>query len=418
MSTDTRLHTLAHELRRELTQRILPYWSQHAIDEHRGGFYGSITRENVPRPGAPRSAVLNARILWTFAAAHRALGDPELRTTADRAAAYIDSRFVDPVHGGVYWSVDAGGEPADERKLIYAQAFAVYGLSEHYRATGCEGSLRGATGLFRLIEQHAHDDNHGGYREAFSRDWVLLDDSRLGEDDEPSHKSMNTQLHLLEAWTSLYRVWPDLLLADRLRELVEIFLERIVDAEAGHSRSFFDADWTVSSDLISYGHDIETSWLLIEAAGAVGHDEVSERARRVSVRLAETVLDEAVDARGGVYYSTRLLGNATNTDKEWWVQAEAIVGFINAYQETGNAAYLDAAVRTWEFVRRNILDLEHGEWHRRVTRDGQLRPNHDKVGPWKCPYHNARACLEVMRRVDEPALDASSAISHAASPQL
>lgn len=383
----------------ELTCRILPYWSEHAIDDVRGGFVGLIDAGNVVRRDAPKGSVLNARILWTFSAAYRLLGDPALRDMADRAAEYFTSFFIDPVHGGVHWMLDASGRPRDARKHLYAQSFAIYALSEHYHATGSELSLRHTIGIFRLAERYAYDARQGGYHEAFRRDWTPLEDIRLDSDgDAGARRSMNTHLHALEAFTTLYRVWPDSLLRGRVCELIELFLDRIIDADFGHLHEFFDEVWTPRPGVVSYGHDIEASWLVLEAAGAVGRDGLRDRARHASIRLAEAVLDAAVDDDGGIVYRAGV--GEIDTCREWWTQAEAIVGFLNAYQETGRRAFLDAAIGAWAFVRRHVLDTEHGEWHRRVSRDGAVDRGHDKVGPWKGPYHNARACLEVIRRVD------------------
>ena len=397
MSEHATLGVLRADLRRELTRRILPYWMEQAIDDRRGGFAGLITDDGVRRDDAPKGCILNARILWTFAAAYRVLGDDAYRRTAERAAGYFRAHFVDAVHGGVYWMVDAAGRPSDERKHVYAQAFAIYALSEHYRAVGDGESLREAVRLFRLVERRAHDTAHGGYQEAFSRDWVLLDDVRLSDADAPERKSTNTHLHVLEAYTNLYRVWPDVLLRERLEELLELFLGVIVPAGARHTCGFFDEDWAPKSEVVSYGHDIEASWLLLEAADVLGSEARRARVRDVSLRLATAVLEEGVDPAGGIFNAGGPDG-VVDTDKEWWPQAEAIVGFVNAYQETGREAFLHAARTTWDFTKRHILDAERGEWHRRVAGDGTLRPGHEKVGPWKCPYHNGRACLEMITR--------------------
>jgi len=429
------------ELAAELTGRILPYWMTRAADERNGGVVGLIDGDGVRHEDAPKGSIVHARVLWTFAAAHRVLGDCAYRDAADRAAAYVRARFVDPAHGGVYWMVNADGTPRDERKHVYAQAFAIYALSEHVRATGDAGSLALARELFRLVERHAHDARHGGYQEAFSRDWVLLDDVRLSDEDADERKSMNTHLHLLEAYTNLYRVWPDDLVRRRLEELLGLFLDTIVDEDAGHVRQFFDEDWTPKSAAVSYGHDIETSWLLLEAADALEDPSTGSgqapsaaesaltltpsaargkgkgsgqagllraRARRVSLRVAGEVLGEGYDAESGGLFNEGGPDGVVDTDKEWWPQAEAIVGFVGAYQESGRETYLHAARATWAFVKAHVLDAEHGEWRHRVARDGTPRPGREKVGPWKCPYHNGRACLELIARVAEPATPAAS----------
>ncbi|MEP6732034.1 MAG: AGE family epimerase/isomerase [bacterium] len=401
LSTPPTLTSLRAEMQDELVTRILPYWMHEALDERNGGFAGLILDDGSVLADAPKGSILNARILWTFSAAFRALGGTELRATADRAASYLSAHFLDPVHGGVYWMVDATGKPTDDRKHVYAQAFAIYALAEHYRATGDEASLVRAIDIFQLIETHGHDLVFGGYEEAFSRDWFVLADARLSAEDVDASKSMNTHLHLLEAYTTLFRVWPDPLLRTRLEQLAELFVTTIV-GEDQHAHQFFDGDWTPvgGNSMVSYGHDIEASWLLLAAADALESPDLRDRVKDVATRLAASALDEGMDAeQGGLFNGTDAAG-VLDTDKEWWPQAEAIVGFLNAFIETGDDAYLDATHATWAFTRRFVRDLEHGEWHRRVSRDGRVRAGREKVGPWKCPYHNARACLEVIARID------------------
>lgn len=397
MTVRPQLYALRAELEHELTHGILPYWMRRAIDQQHGGFVGAITEDDRPEPDAPKGTILNARILWTFAAAYRVLADPAYRTMADRAVAFMRTRLTDGQHGGVYWTVDASGAPLDDRKHVYAQAFAIYALSEHYRATADGDSRQQAIRLFELIERYAHDAQHGGYEEAFTRNWVRLDDVRLSDEDRDERKSMNTHLHLLEAYANLYRVWPDALLWKRIEEVLRLFVERIVNNKTGHLGLFFDGDWNIKSSVISFGHDIEASWLLLEAADLIGDERLRAAVQHSAMRVARAVLDEGLDVSGGIFYE-RAANGIVDTDKEWWPQAEAIVGFVNAYQETGRGAFLRAAWETWLFTKTHIIDHRHGEWRRRVTREGVLVPGMEKAGLWKCSYHNARACLEIMSR--------------------
>ncbi|MFW5972564.1 MAG: AGE family epimerase/isomerase [Bacteroidota bacterium] len=398
MDVPSKLLQLRDELRAELTGNILPFWMTEAVDERYGGFAGWISNDGIVREEAPKGGILNARILWTFSAAFRALDDDRYRRLAGRAKAYLDEHIWDDHHGGIYWMVGHSGTPLDERKHVYAQAFAVYAYSEHHRATGDAASLERAVELYRLIERHAHDDAHGGYHEAFSRDWKLLDDVRLSEKDADERKSMNTHLHLLEAYANLYRVWRDAELEARLRELVDLFLGVITEAKTAHLVTFFDEDWEPKSDEISFGHDIEASWLVLEAADVLRDHTLRERVQELSLRTARAVLEEGIDADGGLMYEAGPHG-LTDTDKHWWPQAEAIVGFVGAYQESEDLAFLDAAVAAWDFTKRHIRDAEYGEWRGRVSREGE--PYDDpKLDPWKCPYHNARACLETIARAD------------------
>jgi mannobiose 2-epimerase len=399
LSPTPTLTSLRAELEAELVERILPFWMQRTVDEQHGGYVGLIYEDGTVLADAPKSSILNARILWTFSAAYSALGRDDIRAAARRAFEYFSVYFMDGTHGGVYWTVDAQGAPDDDRKHVYAQAFAIYALAEYHRATHDTTSLESAIAIFDLIEANAYDHVFGGYEEAFNRAWFVLDDARLGADDVDAPKSMNTHLHLLEAYTALLRVWPNQLLEKRLRELVEIFVNVVAGDGTAHAQQFFESDWTPVERVVSYGHDIETSWLVLDAADALGDPALRERAKEMALRLALSVHDMGFDEEyGGLYCGTDARG-MLDTDKEWWQQAEAVVGFLNAFSESGDDAYLDAMHETWVFVRQYFRDLENGEWHRRVSRSGKVRAGHEKVGPWKCSYHNARMCLEIMARV-------------------
>ncbi len=391
-----RLTRLRSEVREELTRGILPYWLTHTVDKTNGGFVGEVSSNNVPDPSAPKGSILHSRILWTFSAAYRGLGDEQYLEAASHAALFVRRRFVDKRYGGVYWMLDSAGNVLDDRKHVYAQAFAIYALSEYHIATGSERELQCAIELFELIDRYAHDATHGGYEEAFARDWSLLDDVRLSDKDADERKSMNTHLHVLEAFTNLYRAWPDRRLRERLYELVAIFLTRIINEKTSSLIQFFDSDWTPKSCATSFGHDIEASWLLLKAAEVLGDDALSERVRTASLTIARNVKQRGLDADGGLVYESQD-GRITDADKYWWPQAEAVVGFIAAFQISGDDAFLRAAERVWEFTNRHIVDHVHGEWHERVDRQGNAYES-DKTGPWKCPYHNGRMCLEVMRR--------------------
>jgi mannobiose 2-epimerase len=391
---------LRQALYAELTERLLPYWIKNTPDTEHGGFIGAIDGRGRLVPGASKGAVLNTRILWTFSAAARLLQSTPCKHLAHRAYSYVADRFVDPEHGGVFWMLNADGTPKNPKKQVYAQAFALYAFAEHHRATGDPASLEQARRLFRLLERHAHDDVHGGYREAFSRDWGPRSDVSLGGKDMNAPKSMNTTLHVLEAYTNLFRVWPDERVAARLRELIDIFLDHIIHPSTHHLRCFFGPSWAPRSRRISYGHDIEASWLLVEAADVLGQRALQHRASGASVDIAESVLEHGIGPEGGV------LNEADGTtvvdaDRHWWPQAEAMVGFVNAFQITKDKRFADAASQTWSFVEASILDDTHGEWHFRVSKEGKPYLSDNKVGPWKGPYHTARACFEVLRRTGD-----------------
>ena len=388
----TALQTLAEEVRTELTRDILPFWAERMQDGN-GGFHGRIDGEGRLVPDAPKGAILNARILWTFAAASRILCDPAWRTVADRAYAQIRDRFYDPVYGGIYWSLDAAGKPLDGKKQFYAIAFAVYGLAEYYRATGEEAALQLAQRLYRDIEAHSLDAEKGGYREATSRDWSPLSDMRLSEKDRNDAKTMNTHLHILEGYTALYRVWKDEGLKRSLTTLVQCFLDRIVRPD-GHLGLFFDEDWVSQTEQVSYGHDIECSWLLWETAELLGDPLLMERVRACSLRIADAAI-EGLREDGGMIYESDPATGSMDEDRHWWVQAENVVGCLNQYRLRGDSAWLDRALACWSFIKEHLL-CPDGEWYWSVRADGSPNLEDDRAGFWKCPYHNGRMCLEIL----------------------
>lgn len=385
--------TYRDEVTREL-QSILEYWMLHMPDERRGGFIGRIDEQSKRDTEAPRGLVLNARILWAFSAAWRTTGKWIYRPVATRAYEYLMRFFIDREYGGAYWSVTASGEPLNTRKQIYGQAFVLYGLSEYYRAIGDQAVLDQAIGFYRLIEQHSGDTRYGGYFEAFDRDWGSLEDLRLSEKDGNEKKTMNTHLHVLEAYANLYRVWPNEGLRGRIRELLDVFLRHIVDGTSGHSGLFFTECWEPRSTMISYGHDIEAGWLLYDAAVVIEDEERASRLARLALRLA-TGAEEGLDVDGGLWYEQN--GGQLVREKHWWPQAEAMVGYLLAWRISGDLRWWERSVAVWDFVKKYIRDPLGGEWYWGVDAEHMPMPGEDKAGFWKCPYHNSRACLEIMR---------------------
>ncbi|GGK87843.1 AGE family epimerase/isomerase [Rufibacter glacialis] len=390
------LRTYQQEMETELA-RILGFWAEKTPDHQHGGFVGQIDHSGQVNPQAPKGSILNARILWTFSAAFKQTGQKTYLEMATRAFEYMLSSFLDSAHGGVYWMVDAQGQPLNTRKQIYALAFTIYGMSEFYLATQNEKALQVSQELFRWIEKYSFDAEHGGYLEAFSQTGQLLEDLRLSEKDRNDPKTMNTHLHVLEAYANLYRAWPDQHLGTQLRGLIEVFLHRIIDPATGHLHLFFSRDWTSSGNLVSYGHDIEASWLLQEAAEVLGDQALLSRVKVVALTMANATA-EAVLPDGSLYHELNLDQDHYDTHREWWVSAEAMVGFFNAYELTGSQDFLQRSLNSWKFAQTHLLDLAGGEWHWGVHDDYSLMAQEDKVGFWKCPYHNARACLEIMHR--------------------
>lgn len=388
---------LRAEMQEELEVNILPFWMNRMVDRERGGFYGRIDGKEQLEADAPKGAILNARILWTFSAAYRILGKKEYLETATRAKRYLIDFFYDTDFGGIYWSLDCYGHPLDTKKQIYAIGFAIYGLSEYARATGDEEALDYAIRLFEVIEKYSFDSVQNGYLEALTRDWKPIEDMRLSDKDENEKKTMNTHLHILEPYTNLYRVWKDERLKKQLHNLIRIFLDKILDRETGHLNLFFEEDWLNKYHIYSYGHDIEASWLLHEAALVLGDTELLKEVEPWVIRIAWAA-DEGLNADGSLIYENFLDKKHIDRELHWWVQAENIVGHINLYQHFQDERALKIAGETWDFIRGHLVDRQGGEWHWSCYEDGTINTRDDKAGFWKCPYHNGRMCMEMIER--------------------
>ena len=384
------------ELEIEL-QQILEYWQQNTIDEKNGGFFGRINNANEIIQNAPKGSVLNARILWTFSAAFNLTNNEDYLKTAMRAFDYFKNHFIDKEFGGVYWTVDYKGNPLDTKKQIYALAFAIYGLSEYYICNKNEEAKDLAIELYHVILKYSLDKENGGYFEAFSRDWKEIDDQRLSKKDANEKKSMNTHLHLLEAFTNLYRIWIDENLEERITALIFICVSNIIDTKTGHLVLFHDEKWNKRSTVFSYGHDIESSWLLLEAAKITGNKSLIDTVKEQSEFLASNSTD-GLDNDGALWYEYDTVSNELIKEKHWWPQAEAMVGFFNAWQITGNDIYLQRSVKSWQFVKENLKDKVQGEWFWGIKKDNKIM-DEDKVGMWKGPYHSSRACIELITRI-------------------
>lgn len=378
----------------ELAENILPWWINRMPDFQRGGFYGRIDGREKTITDAPKGGILNARILWSFSAAYARLGDQAYLEMATRARDYIFRHFFDDKYGGTYWSLSADGEPLETKKQIYSQAFFIYALSWFHQATGERESLDRAIELYRLIEKHSYDKRHGGYYEAFTREWGEKADLRLSDKDANEKKTMNTHLHVLEAYTALYRVWPDTGLRRQLDGLMQIFTERIVDPVTSHLNLFFDEEWNRRSAIVSYGHDIEASWLLCEAADALGAVDV---VAGVALKIASAA-HEGLAEDGSLFYEKDDLTGHFDRDRHWWVQSEAVVGFLNAWQLSGDNSWLELAANVLDYISTRLTDRENGEWFWSIRDDGTVNRDDDKAGFWKCPYHNSRMCLEILSR--------------------
>lgn len=388
------LSQLRGDVEQELTGNILSFYLEHALDEQQGGFYGRIDNDNRIHHQAAKGLIQNSRYLWTFSRAFRQLRVHEYRILADRAYAYLRDHFWDQDAGGLFWLVDYQGRPLRSDKYIYGQSYGVYGLSEYYLATGDESSLHLATTLFQLLEEKARDSQHGGYFEHYQQDWGKRLSKNVDKVPGPVDKTMNSHLHLLEAYANLYQAWPDQQLSYALRGLIRLHLDRIIDPATSHLRQQFTANWTPLNNHISCGHDIEASWLLVEAAEVLGDAGLLAETEGTALRMAQIVYDQGIDTDGG------LLDGSGHTAKVWWPQAEALVGFLNAYQQSQEPHYLAAVIAIWDYLQAALIDQVNGEWFYGRQGDGALLEEY-KVGRWKTPYHNGRACMELMSRLDK-----------------
>ena len=425
---------LKSEVRDVLETNILPFWLEKMTDHENGGFYGRIDGHGQLHPEAEKGAILNARILWSFSAAYRVLSNTHHPTpitqqcleAATRAKEYFLDHFIDYEYGGVYWSLDHKGNPLDTKKQFYAIAFAIYALSEYAWATDDREALDVALQLFDCIEEHAFDRENNGYIEALTREWQPIADMRLSEADANYPKSQNTHLHILESYANLYRclkefqavtscnyvpvlgaVLPMEITVPReefmrveaaLRNIIGLFTHKILNPDTHHLDLFFEKDWTRGAGrLESYGHDIECSWLLHEAALVLGDADVLKRVEPIVVSIAKAS-EKGLNTDGAMIHEANLDTGSRDEDLHWWVQTEAVVGFMNIYQYFGEEAALQKAVRCWQYIRQNLIDWEGGEWYWSRRADGTLNTEDDKAGFWKCPYHNTRMCLEIMER--------------------
>ncbi len=406
---------------------ILRFWLDKMQDQEHGGFYGRIDGNEVLHPEAEKGAILNARILWSFSAAYRVLRKPEYLEAATRAKDYIMEYFIDKEFGGVFWSVDYQGRPLDTKKQFYAIGFVIYGLSEYARATGDKEALDYALQLFDCVEEHSFDKQYNGYIEACTREWGEIADMRLSELDANYPKSQNTHLHIIEPYTNLFRCLQEFRaenscnyvpvigsvlpidvavsqeMMDRveyaLRNLIYIFTDKILNPDTHHLDLFFDMDWTREAGrLESYGHDIECSWLMHEAALVLGDRDILNKVEPI-VQMVAQASEKGLRPDGSMIHEANLDTGHVDDDLHWWVQAENVVGWFNIYQYFGDATALDKAVRCWNYIKTQLIDWEHGEWHWSRHPDGTLNTVDDKAGFWKCPYHNSRMCLEIIERV-------------------
>ncbi len=383
-----------------LENTILNFWRQKAVDNVHGGFLGEITLNGKVVDKAPKGLVLNARILWTFSSAYSYTKNFRDKELAEKAFNYLCSEFFDTTYGGYYWSVTFDGKPLEKRKQIYALAFVMYGMSQYYKISDNSEAKERAIDIFNLIEEKSFDAIDNGYFEAYNQDWSEIEDMRLSSKDMNEKKTMNTHLHILEAYANLYTIWPDQALGKQLKNLVRLFLHKIISAKDNHLNLFFDEKWQLKSSAISYGHDIEAGWLVHESALILGDKKLIDEVEKRIPPITDAALIGMHEA-GGLLHEGDREGIHFDNEFEWWPQAEALVALINTWEITKQEKYIDLAIIIAQFISDNFLDKENGEWYYRVDLEGKPIPTYPKAGMWKCPYHNGRACLELINRINK-----------------
>ena len=396
MSTQT-IH-LKTELTAEL-DNILEYWSKQTIDPKYGGFIGQIDCNEYKNFEAEKGSVLNARILWSFSASYAITKIEEHKRLAKEAFEYIINYFYDSEFGGIFWSINPDKTPKDTKNQIYALAFTIYGMSEYYAISKDEKALEYSILLYKKIQEYSYDPINKGYFEAFTRDWQPIEDLRLSDKDANEKKTMNTHLHIVEGYANLYKVWKDETLKNDIVELLEVIETHFINKKTGHLRLFFNENWIEKPDVISYGHDIEAAWLLLQCTERTQNKELIDRYKKYAILLADATFEGIDPIDGGLWYELEPEENKLMSEKHWWPQSELMIGFFTAYQLTNDKKYLDVVLKNWEFVKHYILDKKNGEWIWGINADYSLIEK-DKAGFWKCPYHNSRVCIELIHRIE------------------
>ncbi len=381
------------EIRKELTEHIIPFWDS-LEDKEYGGFYGFMDNDLKLDKGAVKGVILHSRILWFYSNCYLTLKDEKCLEKAKGCYEFMAKNCVDHENGGVFWAVNADGSVADDMKHTYCQAFFIYALASYYDASGDKSALDLAMDVFRTVEEKCTDEV--AYLEAMSRTWELVENDALSENGLMADKTMNTTLHLLEAYTELYRVHKDEKVLERLKFQTRIFLDKIFYKEDDRLLVFFDKNLDVIGDIHSYGHDIEATWLLDRACDVMGDKELSAEVSAMNEKIVANIKKLAY--RDGSLLNERDK-TEINTWRIWWVQAEAVVGFTNAAMRYNKPEYKEIAENIWNYIKNNLVDKrEGGEWFSQLDENGKPADFKPVVDPWKCPYHNGRMCLEIINR--------------------
>ncbi len=385
------------EIKKHLEECILPFWMGLKDDEY-GGYYGYVGSDLAVDRRASKGCILNSRILWFFSSCALILKDDKYLPYAKQAYTFMKDAFWDETNGGVYWSVTFDGKPEDKTKHTYCQAFAIYGLSAYFEAAGDREALKKAEELMHIIEDRCRDSE--GYLEAFNCDFTPASNDKLSENGVMADRTMNTLLHVFEAYTLLYDADRDPFVAERMKEMLSIFRDRVYEKPGHRLKVFFDMDYNSLLDILSCGHDIETAWLIDRGIEVLGDETIKKSIDPMISDLADNILHTAFNGR---FLPQEVVEGVLSDTTEWWVQAEALVGFLNEYsKDPSREEFLKAAYAEWDFIKdRLIMKESGGEWYLKVDREGSPDTSSPVVWPWKCPYHNGRMCLEVIKRIPD-----------------
>ena len=388
------MEQIIEEMTQEFMNHFFPFW-EGMIDRRWGGYFGKMDHNLVLCKDADKGCILNSRILWTFSTAYLTLKDPAFLPYAKHAYEFLERAFLDKSRGGVYWSVTNEGLPSDEQKHTYNFAFAIYGLSAYYDATGDINALHTAKSLMNVIEKNCRD--LAGYLESFSVSFGPHPNDHLSENGVMADRTMNTLLHVMEAYTELHRVSPSLQTESKLKEILLLFKNKLYNPEKQRLEVFFDLDYRTLIDLHSYGHDIEAAWLIDRTVKVLEAEGTSYDLSEITGALTEKIYSAAYD---GHSLPAECEKGKVLTDRVWWVECEAVIGFLNGYERTGDKRFLDASKSVWEFIRDHIIDKRTGScWYAQLKEDGTPDPAKAIADEWTCPYHSARMYFEVLKRL-------------------
>ena len=387
---------MLEEVKAHLLNDIIPFWKNLRDDEF-GGYYGYMDYDLKLDKKAVKGCILNSRITWFFANAYTLLKDESLLEEAKHGFTFMKEHCMDKENGGIFWSMKYDGTPEDTTKHTYNQAFSIYALSSYYEATHDEEALVMAKELFHIIETKCTDEI--GYREAFDKEFHEVENDKLSENGVIAEKTMNTLLHVFEAYTELYRVAKLPEVKERLEWIMDTFADKVYNPKLHRQEVFFDRNMNTILDLHSYGHDIETAWLMDRGVEVLGEKKYEEKMTPITKDLTAEIYKVAFD---GHSLANECEKGVVNVHRIWWVQAETVIGFLNGWQkDPSRTEYLEAAKSEWQFIKDHVMDKRQGsEWFWEVDPSGKPYEGRPIVEPWKCPYHNGRMCFEVIRRLE------------------